>query len=226
MFLTRAVLARPGGRPDGGRRLSASLEWEHRLIWSLFPPDGTSRDFLYRAAGPDHFLILSARPPHHSCRFLLDTEPYDPPLQEGGRLGFSLRVNATCSGPGRDRRGRRKKTDIVMREMLRLSECGCVRERRLATARAVAPEWLASQGLRSGFAIASPAQDVVVNRYHVMRAVRPTSRAAVFGVLDLEGVLQVTDPVLLAGAVAAGFGRAKAFGCGLMLLGSALRTQG
>ena len=131
-------------------------------------------------------------------------------------MGFSLRVNATCSI--RDGRGGRKKTDIVMREMSRHAESLSVHEKRLAAARAVAPEWLASRGQRSGFAIASPSQDVVVNRYHVMRARRPTGQPAVFGVLDLEGVLQVTDPVRLASAVAAGFGRAKAFGCGLMLL--------
>jgi CRISPR system Cascade subunit CasE len=38
------------------------------------------------------------------------------------------------------------------------------------------------------------------------------------GVLDFEGVLEVTDPDRFVDAVAQGFGRAKGFGCGLMLI--------
>jgi CRISPR system Cascade subunit CasE len=37
-------------------------------------------------------------------------------------------------------------------------------------------------------------------------------------VLDFEGVLEVTDPVRFLAALANGFGRARAFGCGLMLI--------
>jgi CRISPR system Cascade subunit CasE len=38
------------------------------------------------------------------------------------------------------------------------------------------------------------------------------------GVLDLEGVLVVSDPARLCHCLAHGFGRAKAFGCGLMMI--------
>jgi CRISPR system Cascade subunit CasE len=36
--------------------------------------------------------------------------------------------------------------------------------------------------------------------------------------LDFEGVLAVTDPPIFLAALASGFGRARAFGCGLMLI--------
>ncbi|WP_243641924.1 type I-E CRISPR-associated protein Cas6/Cse3/CasE [Rhodovulum steppense] len=39
-----------------------------------------------------------------------------------------------------------------------------------------------------------------------------------FGILDLEGRIEVTDPEALLARLARGFGRAKAFGCGLMLI--------
>ena len=39
-----------------------------------------------------------------------------------------------------------------------------------------------------------------------------------FGILDLTGLLEVTDPPLFLSHLAAGFGRAMAFGCGLMLI--------
>ena len=38
------------------------------------------------------------------------------------------------------------------------------------------------------------------------------------GVLEFEGVLTVTSPAEFVAAVLQGFGRAKAFGCGLMLI--------
>ncbi len=38
------------------------------------------------------------------------------------------------------------------------------------------------------------------------------------GVLDLEGEIEVTDPAAFATALAQGFGRAKAWGCGMMLI--------
>ena len=46
----------------------------------------------------------------------------------------------------------------------------------------------------------------------------PRQRPLTFSVLDLEGELEVTDPALFLRSLAAGFGRAKAFGCGLMLI--------
>ena len=39
-----------------------------------------------------------------------------------------------------------------------------------------------------------------------------------FSVLDFTGVLEVRDPAAFLAAIARGFGRAKAFGCGLMLI--------
>ena len=45
-----------------------------------------------------------------------------------------------------------------------------------------------------------------------------TRRAIELGVVDLEGILQVGDPELFLGALRKGFGRAKAYGFGLMLI--------
>ncbi len=43
-------------------------------------------------------------------------------------------------------------------------------------------------------------------------------RFARFGVLDFEGLIEVTDPSQFLPQLAEGFGKAKAFGCGLMLI--------
>jgi len=40
----------------------------------------------------------------------------------------------------------------------------------------------------------------------------------VFGSLDISGVLEVRDPAVFLGNLSKGFGRARAFGRGLMLI--------
>ena len=213
MFMTRAILARPDGQDCRG---SAELGQQHRMIWSLFTDGAEGRDFLWRETRPDQFLILSVRPPRRRREFALDTQPWRLSSEEGARLEFSLRVNATRSAR---QGGRGRRIDIVFEEMTRHPTAGTLPERRLAAARTAAPEWFASRGPASGYFVADPAQDVAVRRYQVMRSRRRSGRPAIFGVLDLEGELLVTDPGRLASTVATGIGRARAFGCGLVLLG-------
>jgi CRISPR system Cascade subunit CasE len=52
----------------------------------------------------------------------------------------------------------------------------------------------------------------------VLTAGRETGEPTIFGVMDISGVLTIEDPVRFLAAQTAGFGRARAFGCGLMLI--------
>ena len=76
---------------------------------------------------------------------------------------------------------------------------------------------MSRQGATKGFA---PLK-TVVEGYTVLELgseiTRRTNRPRL-GVLDLSGTLSVTDPALFVAALAQGFGRAKAWGCGLMLI--------
>jgi CRISPR system Cascade subunit CasE len=78
--------------------------------------------------------------------------------------------------------------------------------------------WLDRVGARCGFRFSAPGDcNVVAHRVLALprEAGRPVAR---LGVLDLEGVLEVSDPVRFVAALADGFGRGKAFGNGLMLI--------
>ena len=81
--------------------------------------------------------------------------------------------------------------------------------------------WLERQGARAGFTLTEPTLLRVDGEDH--RALpRDGRREPIrFSVLDFEGVLEVTEPALFVTGLANGFGRAKAFGCGLMLIRSA-----
>ncbi|UFN49153.1 type I-E CRISPR-associated protein Cas6/Cse3/CasE [Roseomonas sp. OT10] len=199
--------------PEGeGARTAAG----HHLIWSVFS-DGPERrrDFLWREEAPGRFLALSARRPEDATGlFTVESRPFEPALAPGDRLGFALRANPVVSrtaGPGR--RGQRH--DVVM-DALRHVPPGPERaEARPATILSAGRAWLAGQGERHGF---RPDGTVAVDGYERRPVPREGGGTAVLGVLEFEGVLTVEDPARFLAALAAGFGKARAFGLGLMLI--------
>jgi CRISPR system Cascade subunit CasE len=187
----------------------------HKLVWALFA-DGADRrrDFLWREEKPGHFMVLSNRPPADPHRlFELDFKPFDPVLSVGDRLGFTLRANPVVARP--EARGERgKRHDVVMNALRAVpkSERAALRPEAVLTA---GRAWLVRQGESHGFA---PVGDANVDGYDSLRIPRTDGKPAVFGVLDISGVLEVRDPGRFMARLPQGFGRARAFGCGLMLI--------
>ena len=231
LYLTCAVLDREARAaalvplldpPDPDRALDA----HHRLIWTLFPGRDAVREFLWRADGRGRFLILSHREPVQSDLFRpLDTTDFSPLLAPGDCLDFVLRANAT-----KDRRvpktacGRRphRRVDLVMDALHKTpgqSALGTDRisERpslRMNLADQVATDWLAAQGARGGFVL----ERVRVEDYSVRQLSRAGKDRVTFGMLDLRGILSVKEPDTFLATLGNGLGRARAFGCGLMLI--------
>lgn len=187
----------------------------HHLVWSLFA-DGPERrrDFLWREEAPGRFMTLSRRPPVKiEGLFDLDWQPFAPVLAPGDRLGFTLRANpvvARATAPGQ----RGKRHDVVMDELKSVAS-GQRAEARPDAVLTAGRAWLARQGAAHGF---QPQGEIAVDGYDRVVIPRETGRPAIFGVLDISGVLTVEDPARFLTALAAGFGRARAFGCGLMLI--------
>jgi len=203
---------------DAAERFSAA----HRLVWTLFA-DGPDRrrDFLWREAAPGTFYLLSARVPEdrHGLFEISSPKPFVLSLRRGDRLGFALRANATVArGGGPGRRG--KPCDVVM-DALHSIPPGERAAVRAEVVQRAGRAWLASQGERNGFRVPGPGEpgedDVRVLAYQVHHLARGTAPMRI-GVLDYEGILEITDPAAFTTAIARGFGRAKAFGCGLMLI--------
>lgn len=225
---------------------SARVAAGHRLVWTLFSdaPDRT-RDFLWREAKPGVFYFLSRRQPRdrHGLFEIEEPKIFLPTLASGDRLAFVLRANATVSrGGGPGRRG--KPCDVVMDAIHQTTTADRARVRREAIEMA-GLAWLEAQGCKAGFTLdaarssgvsrtssshdAEPVagaftgegtpveQPVRVLGYRTFRFERPGTPVRI-GVLDFEGVLVVGEPMCFLDALARGFGRAKAFGCGLMLI--------
>lgn len=219
---------------EPGARTAAA----HRLVWTLFADDpDRDRDFLWREGEPGSFYLLSARPPEdrHGLFRVDPPKPFAPTLAPGDRLAFVLRANATvarkaagkAAANGRTRGGR---CDVVMDALHGVPE-GDRARRRAELLDPVAREWMVRQGEAHGFAPDLPPHDADAeddaaahgwtraSGYRVLQVDRgprtPPMRA---GVLDIEGTLTVRDPARFLAAVGRGFGRARAFGCGLMLV--------
>ena len=203
---------------DPGRRDDA----HHRLLWSAFAGDPDQRrDFLWRADGRGCFIVLSRRPPGDSPLFdRPEIKEFAPELAPGDRLEFKLLTNATVTKKSDELaangKPRRRHHDVVM-DALRNVPPGSERaNHRMLLAQQAAKSWLDGQGARHGFTV----EDCIVEDYSA-RAL-PSHRGArkgqpQFGVLDLTGIISVADPAAFVDKLVNGFGRARAYGCGLML---------
>lgn len=186
----------------------------HNLIWSLFADSPTrERDFLWREEKGNSFLVLSARAPIQTDLWQRhQIKNFEPTLRMGDVLEFSLRVNAT-----RMKRGEKpQRVDVVMDALKAVATKDRAAQRMDIANREIAA-WLAGQGDKAGFALVSAqCEDYTaqaLDDYRGKRAGQPQ-----FGICDVTGTLRVTDPVTLVAQIGMGFGRAKAFGCGLMLI--------
>ena len=186
-----------------GQRMDA----HHRLLWSAFSesPDD-QRDFLWREEGRGRFLTLSHRPPRQTDLFgPVETQAFAPDLRPGDTLGFALRANATRQRTGVGR------VDIVMDALHGLPAQDRA-DQRMHMAQTVARDWLDRQGQRAGFDL----RDMSVADYSTRALPAHRGRRKgqpQFGILEMTGLLSVTDPALLVAAIGQGFGRARAFGC-------------
>ncbi|MGH1419825.1 MAG: type I-E CRISPR-associated protein Cas6/Cse3/CasE [Hyphomicrobiaceae bacterium] len=213
---------------DDNKRIGVA----HRIVWTMFPGDPKAkRDFLWREEKPGQFIILSRRQPTASSFLDLESKRFAPDISVDSKLMFRLRANATMDKkqPGQKRS---KRVDVVMdalntipqgkRAGPRKQELGWMETEEFQTLPPQAPlAWLQRQGANKGFEV----NEAVVLGYDRVRLPRDSNNATKkktsdiqFSALEFDGVLKITDQGKFIHALADGFGRAKAFGCGLMLI--------
>ncbi|MTH45354.1 type I-E CRISPR-associated protein Cas6/Cse3/CasE [Intestinirhabdus alba] len=181
----------------------------HQWLWELFPA-GKERQFLYRREelqGAFRFYVFSATPPAQSDIFDVQCRPFSPALRVGQRLGFSLRANPTICKAG-------KRHDLLM-EAKRQVKGELAGGELWAYQQQAALAWLVNQGEKNGFSLL----EANVEAYRQQRLRREKSRQMIqFSSVDYTGVLVVNDPELFRQRLALGYGKSRAFGCGMMLI--------
>jgi len=213
---------------------NARLQVDHRLVWSLFAGDrDATRDFLFRRedraapASRARFLILSQRPPNPaSALFEVETKDFSPTLAAGDRLGFSLLANPAVTHWRRVGDTKiRARDDVVMHALSGLPK-GARAAAREAAIETAGRAWLTGQGALAGFAVDDDDtlkidgydQFEIERRNEGEAGRRRKGKPISVSVLAFDGVLTVRDPALFLQKLAQGFGRSRAFGCGLMLI--------
>lgn len=221
------------GEADSGH----GRDTTHRLLWTLMPeamqqagkPASAAGDksaFLWCRApdrdGRPTWYLLGPEPRAEAAFFDVASKPWSLALTPGDRLAFELVVHATVDrmlAPEKGRDGRRR-IDVVLDAILAAEREGSgvsraeLRRERGGTAMAT---WWGAQGERHGF---TPLATEVLD-YQTVPLARGGAKErnpVQLGIARLTGLVAVTDPDAFASKVATGFGRAKAFGCGLMLL--------
>ncbi|WP_287605128.1 type I-E CRISPR-associated protein Cas6/Cse3/CasE [Thiothrix sp.] len=184
-------------------QVDKNLFYEHQMIWDLLPQDATAkRDFMYRRTDEGDlpfYYLLSEREPEVKVDYLsCSSRLYEPKLETGDSLQFSLRANAV-------------KTLWHPKEIKQRKRVGLLKSDELH-------DWLLAQGEKGGFQLQS--ESLVVENTQIHEVIKPDDpNCRTFTSVDLQGKLQVTDAEVFTREVLfKGLGRSKAFGCGLLLV--------
>ncbi len=190
-------------------QVDKNLFYEHQMIWDLLPKDAEAkRDFIYRRTDEGDipfYYLLSAREPKVNVDYLsCSSRAYEPKLQAGDILQFSLRANAVKTLPHAG--AKRSDTDAKQRKRL-----GLLKSDELHT-------WLVAQGAKGGFQLQSTS--LVIDNTQIHKVIKPSDpNHRTFTSVDLQGELKVMDAEkFTCDVLFKGLGRSKAFGCGLLLV--------
>ncbi len=192
----------------------------HQLLWNLFPSDpDAKRDFLFRAEqkeGWPTYYVLSKRPPLQvSDLFSVETKSFAPNITNGQRFAFDLRVNPVVA-----KRADGKKNsvhhDVWMdaKHKAKLANYSEADTEKLITDSVM--KWIVDRSEQNGFKI--DVQQLFIGAYQQHRAIKKKNPVLRYSTVDYKGVLTVVDSIKFIDTLGTGIGRAKAFGCGLLLI--------
>lgn len=223
MYLSRISLSPHVDVQQVAHQVCRDAYREHQFLWRMFEEDPKAdRDFLFRRDSQSkhpRFYLLSQRPPLHTDGlWQTESKAFEPKIQAGQKLAFSLRANAVVTR--RNEEGRHVRHDVVMDRKHRMGYKDKALSDRPPLAELVQEaglEWLQNRAERHGFQVQT--DTVRAEGYLQHRAFKRGGRKPIrYSTLDFAGQLTVADAELFRQALLHGIGPAKAFGCGLLLV--------
>jgi CRISPR system Cascade subunit CasE len=198
---------------------------EHQALWTLFADDPEAkRDFLYRQTQENgrlkYYVVSERQPMDRSGIWLVDgCQLYAPTLVSRQTLFFNLRANpvVTVKTPS----DKKERHDVVMREKKRIDYKKLPKDTRPLEQEIVQQTcipWLEQRAEALGFELNSKSLLVDGYQAHESYAKGKGQKPISYSTVDFQGVLTVTDPELFQRTLFQGIGKAKAFGCGLLLI--------
>lgn len=216
-YFSRVLLsARPRDNP-WLVKLSAAGEMyrDHALVWRLFAQH-TQRTFVFRREQDEYgrlcYYVVSPQPPQLDPQwFSGQIKPYEPQLQVGEWLQFSLRANPTISRRAEGSK-HSQQHDVLMDAK---HHWRAQPEQIPAAMERAASDWLQQRASAWGIRLDHAA--LVSTGYQQHRFAHKGGRME-FSTLDYQGRLQVEDSAKLRAVLYGGVGRRRGFGCGLLLV--------
>ncbi|EKD50815.1 MAG: CRISPR-associated CSE3 family protein [uncultured bacterium] len=225
--------------PKNGLEREAAIQWskgpyeQHQWLWQFMDAaPGTTRDFLFRRRDgekklPGFYLVSARKPEPISSAWDVKMMDYDPKLQAGQQLEFALRANPIVS---HKIDGKAHRDDVIMHEKKKLlTERGLQRwsdwpnsdpEKPLLydLVQSTCVHWLEKRAEGNGFKLVSTHDGSKTIRVDGYTQHMAGKKEISFTTVDFTGELVVTNPELFKKTLFNGMGKAKAFGCGLMLI--------
>lgn len=206
------------------RILHSSVYNEHKMVWDFFPEDkDAKRDFLYRRFDlgrmPQYFVLSNRKPVNDQGIWDIDTKQYEPVIRKGDNFSFNLRVNpvVTTMPEGRESK-KRKRDDVYMNALAKYKDIPI--EKRPSNNEIMVEsglEWILDRAKKHGFSLNK--DKVLVEGYNRLEGFKDKKKNKIkFGIFDYSGVLVVENAELFRETLFNGIGKAKAFGCGMLLL--------
>ena len=224
MYFSRITLNPKADTQRLAEMLCSNTYKEHQTLWRFFEFDpGAKRDFLYRQVienGRIKYYLLSERQPVQNSDMWLTDPPkkYNPQLKIGQSFLFMLRANPVVTVV--TEKGKRQRHDIVMHHKTEIDYKHLSKNERPSLPQIVHESginWLSARAKNNGFCFSPEA--VVADGYNQHRNHGKAREKSIrYSTVDFQGVLTVTAPELFRKALYSGIGKAKAFGCGLMLI--------
>lgn len=209
MYLTRFRL---NTVRRGAQKLISSPHAMHAAVLAGFPGTTSERVLWRTDPAPNGKQLLIVSPARPDLTHLVEqagwptaetweTRAYDPLLDRvdtGQRYAFRLHANPTLSLPPAPGKSRGK----------RVAHVTPVQQ----------GEWMQRQAAKHGFAVGSDAEPTFAVTQSETLRFRRAEKQVTLKVARFDGSLTVTDPALFRGALVAGIGPAKGYGCGLLTI--------
>ncbi len=194
---------------------------QHQKLWTLFdlPPDA-ARPFVFHhqlsAKSFPAFWVISKLPLRSDLEaWKVQQKPYQPKFELGQILAFELRANPVVRRKGVTD-GKWRRYDPVALKLKQLPQNEHAQERNEWVLHKLT-EWLADRTAAFGFKI--DVDKTVVARYEQVKFSKTRGAQPIqFSIADFNGQLTVTDVARFTDVAHQGFGAAKGFGCGALLL--------
>ncbi len=218
MYFSKITLKPTADRAKYAETVCANTYKEHQELWKLFNDDpDADRDFIYRYEPqnniPAYYVVSNRKPNDQTYLWDIQTKDYQPKLAIGEKYAFILRVNPVISKKGR-------RHDVVMHKKYLMNYKKIDKLKRPTSQQIIEEagrEWLQSRVESAGFSFDN--ESVRIDGYQAKTSGKKRGNKEIrYSTMDYRGILSITNPDAFSKVLMQGIGKARAFGCGLMLI--------